>query len=293
METTEVTLSAPAKVNLFLKILGKRDDGYHEIYSLFQPISLSDEITIRVKINKGGVRLTTDSPALPTGEANIALRAARLFLSEAGLEGGSVEIDIKKRIPIGAGLGGGSTDAAAVLMGLNALFNAPFDEDALMKLGAELGSDVPFFMLKGPAIARGRGEVLERVTLPKFGYVLINPGYEVSTAWAYSALDSPRLDLTKPPKNINFMYSAEPQSRLEETVNLLANDLEAVTARKHPEIDLYKRELLNAGARGALMSGSGPTVFGLFDDVSSARPAYGLIKKRVKTPASVFLATGL
>lgn len=277
---------SPAKVNLFLRVLGKRPDGYHELLTLMQPVSLFDELTISVS-EGDGVAVITDSDQAPGGEGNIAYKAARLFLETAGLKL-KLGIGIKKRIPVGAGLGGGSSDGATVLMALNEMTGAGLRDAALMEMAAKLGSDVPFFILKGPALAKGRGERLERVVLPELHYVLINPGFHVSTAWVYSSLG-----LTKKVENNSLLYSYEVPASREGVVGALANDLEAVTLRQFPEIAELKEMLKGAGAMGTLMSGSGPTVFGVFYSWDEAERAYLMLAPEVKGAAKIFLARGL
>lgn len=279
-------LFSPAKVNLFLKVLSKRPDGYHEIYSLIQPISLYDEVAIDVG-EGDGITVSTDHAGVPAGKDNLAFRAADLVLKETGARR-NVSIYIRKTIPVGAGLGGGSSNASTVMMGLNSFLGSPLSERRLMELGASIGSDVPFFMLRSSALATGRGEVLKRVRLPAYTYVLVNPGFHVSTAWAYS-----NLDLTKKAEDNILMYSEESLDSERNIRNFLHNDLEAVTAEKYPEISAIKGSLIEAGALGALMSGSGPTVFGVFTDTDKAQEAFQRLKGSLDRGFSVFLAHGL
>lgn len=277
---------SPAKVNLVLKVLGKRPDGYHELVTLMQPVSLFDEIAISV--SKGdGVTVVSDSEEAPGGEGNLAHKAARLFLRSIAFQR-QVIIEIKKRIPVGAGLGGGSSDAATVLMALNEMVGIHLPDGALMQMAASLGSDVPFFILRGPALATGRGERLERARLPELHYVLINPGFHVSTAWVYSSLG-----LTKIVENNNLLYSYKVPASGEGVVDALANDLETVTVRQFPELAELKEMLKGAGARGTLMSGSGPTVFGVFLSREEAERAYDSLVQEIKGAARIFLASGL
>lgn len=277
---------SPAKVNLFLKVLGNRPDGYHEILSLMQPVSLYDEIEVSVS-EGGGIKVATDSPEAPGGSENLAYRAAALFLERAGSVK-RVSISIKKRIPVGAGLGGGSSNAASVIMALDGLLGTGFSGQELMDMGSRLGSDVPFFFLRGPALARGRGEVLERALLPELYYVLVNPGFHVPTAWVYSSLR-----LTKKAQNNILLYSCEVFADRERLKDALTNDLEAVTIGMYPEISALKESLVEAGASGALMSGSGPTVFGVFHSREDAMRAYGTLEPRVALPSRIFFAEGL
>lgn len=277
---------APAKVNLFLRVLGKRIDGFHEIFSLMQPVSVFDELTITLT-DGNGVTVTTDSEQAPGGADNLAYRAAKFFSLATGYRF-QADIDMKKVIPVGAGLGGGSSDAATVLMALNEMTGIGLPDGALIELGARLGSDVPFFVLKGPALARGRGEKLERVRLPELHYILINPGTHVSTAWAYSSLD-----LTKAGENNNLLYSYEVPATQDGVVKALSNDLEPVTLTRHPEISGYKEMLMGSGARGSLMSGSGSTVFGVFYSRDEAEKAFEALEPVLKGGARAFLAKGL
>lgn len=277
---------SPAKVNLFLKVLSKRPDGYHEILSLMQPVSLYDEVTIEVE-EGDGILVSTDHAGVPSGKDNLAYRAADLVLREAGLKR-KVSIFIGKKIPVGAGLGGGSSNAATVLMGLNSFLGSPVKEQRLMELGASIGSDVPFFILKSPAMATGRGEVLKRVKLPRYSYVLLNPGFHVSTAWVYN-----NLDLTKKSEDNILMYSEETLGSVHDIKDFLHNDLEAVTAGRYPEISAIKGALVEAGALGSLMSGSGPTVFGVFSEPGKAAEAFQRLKGTLGKGFSVFLAHGL
>lgn len=285
-----VTLPAPAKVNLFLRVISKRPDGYHELATLMQPVSLYD--TVRVSTGPGGgIRVSCSGEGMPQGRDNIAHHAAELVVERArsrGIPAGGVEIEIEKAIPAGAGLGGGSSDAAAVLMGLNELIGAGLSRRELMDLGARLGSDVPFFILRGPALARGRGEVLTPVELPPFDYVLINPGFNVSTAWVYS-----NLDLTKRAEDNILTVSVEPFKDPENIEKFLVNDLEPVTTSRHPEINRLKAMLLELGAAGALMSGSGPTVFAIFRDRPSALAAFDAAIVALDSRHRVFHVTGL
>lgn len=283
---SKAKLLCPAKINIFLKVISKRPDGYHDIYSLMQPVSLYDELTIEVA-DGDGIALRCPGTVLPEDSKNLGWRAAELFLSETGLKR-KVTLEIKKNIPVGAGLGGGSSDAAGVLMGLDGMLSAGLGEERLMDLAARLGSDCPFFILRSPALASGRGEVLKKTDLPGYFYILINPGFQVSTAWAYN-----NFALTKGREDNILTYSNGAFREISRIPDILKNDLEAVTAEKHPEIAELKRELIEAGARGALMSGSGPTVFGVFPQRSQAEAAFERLKARLDKKHSIFLVQGL
>lgn len=277
---------SPAKVNLILRVIKKREDGFHDIFSVMQPVSLFDHISIEVK-EGDSISVSSDRTDLPADSSNLAYRAARLFFDLTGIKKGAA-IHIQKNIPVGGGLGGGSSNAATVLTGLNGLTGAGLSEKELMDESSKLGSDVPFFILKGAAVATGRGEVLKKITLPRFNYVLVNPGLHVSTAWVYN-----NLDLTKKVEDNILSYSEAGLWEGERIKRLLVNDLEPVTAKRYPVISELKRELDGLGALGALMSGSGPTVFGVFPDRDSALSAFKSLKGSLDKRFPVFLAEGL
>ncbi|KIH76381.1 4-diphosphocytidyl-2-C-methyl-D-erythritol kinase [Geoalkalibacter ferrihydriticus] len=262
--------AAPAKINLCLHVLGRRADGYHDLHMLMQRVSLADRVVIALR-DEPGVEVECPGVDLASGEQNIAARAARVVLAAAG-RGLGARICIDKRIPVAAGLGGGSSDAATVMVGLNRMLGAPLAREALLREGARLGADVPFFVFGRPAWATGVGDRLRRVAaLPPVWYVLVNPGFAVSTAWVYGnlRLTSP-LDVAKLPE---FFSSPD------DLVRLLHNDLEQVTIARYPQIADIKERLVAAGALGALMSGSGPTVFGLFDDEALAGAAQAQLSR--------------
>jgi 4-diphosphocytidyl-2-C-methyl-D-erythritol kinase len=256
-----ITKGSPAKINLFLRVLRKREDGYHDILSLMQKISLCDEMDFAE--SDGGIAVHCPGTALPEDEGNIVYRAAAAFFSRIGASPG-IDITIRKRIPIAAGLGGGSSNAATTLMTLNEMHGSPLPREELMKIASGLGADVPFFIFGNAAWACGIGDRFpESPLLPPLWFVLINPGFEISTKWVYQELN---LRLTK--QGIN--YSIPRFSTTEDLIRGLTNDLERVTMRRHPVLDQIKTLLLESGARGALMSGSGPTVFGVFTDGETA-----------------------
>lgn len=262
--------SAPAKINLCLHVLGRRGDGYHELLMLMQRISLFDRIEVEI-LPGGNVVVECPGVRIAQGEDNIAAQAARRMLARAGTDGGA-RITIDKQIPVAAGLGGGSSDAAAVLAALDDLLGLDLTEQELMAEGLRLGADVPFFLLKGAsaAWARGVGEQLEPIAeMPSLWYVLVNPGYPVSTAWVFRNLQlTSKNDVVKLPK-----FSGTKQDIL----SLLHNDLEAVTLAHFPQLQRIKERLLECAASGVLMSGSGPTVFGVFDALDDAERACELL----------------
>jgi 4-diphosphocytidyl-2-C-methyl-D-erythritol kinase len=257
---------SPAKINLFLHVCGKRPDGYHELFSLMCCITLFDELSLQIGRGKA-IEIQCSHPNVPVDDTNLAHQAACLFQSKLGSTQG-VNIHLNKNIPVAAGLGGGSSNAASILRALNTYYDSPFSMDELMELGLALGADVPFFIFQKPAVASGIGEKLEAFegALP-YHILLLYPGFNVSTAQTYQNLNFGLTnDQKKPTSNHLKLNRFNPAHQL-------SNDLERVTAPKYPEIGLAKEKLLNLGAIGALMSGSGPTVFGLFDNAKTAKSA--------------------
>ncbi len=257
---------SPAKINLFLHVCGKRPDDYHELFSLMCCITLFDELSLQIGRGKT-IEIHCSHPNVPADDTNLAHRAACLFQSKLGSTQG-VNIHLNKNIPVAAGLGGGSSNAASILTALNTFYDRPFSREQLMELGLTLGADVPFFIFQKPAIATGIGEKLEAFegALP-YHILLLYPGFNVSTAETYQNLNFGLTnDQKKPTSNHLKLNRFDPAHHL-------TNDLERVTAPKYPEIGLAKEKLLNLGAIGALMSGSGPTVFGLFDNAETAKSA--------------------
>ena len=258
-----VTLRSPAKINLCLSVLGRRPDGYHEVEMLMQMVGLYDEVT--VSLGGPGISVKCDSVAVPSGEGNIAWKAAAEILKVSGKEAG-LEIEIKKNIPVAAGLGGGSGNAAAVLAAANRLLDCGLGRDQLAGIGARIGMDVPFFFFGPTALARGRGEILtELAPLPQIPILLVNPGFETSTAWVYKSMN---LRLTK-----KAGCNRISRLNIRNIAGGLHNDLETVTQAAHPVINRIKDALLEQGAAGALMSGSGPTVFGIFETEAACQAA--------------------
>ncbi|MGH7797205.1 MAG: 4-(cytidine 5'-diphospho)-2-C-methyl-D-erythritol kinase [Candidatus Binatia bacterium] len=274
-------IRAPAKINLRLRVVGKRADGYHLLDTIMAPVSLYDEIEIR-KLRmapthkKSGdelIKITCDDPAVPADEENLAYRAAQLIMKDSR-KAQAVHIHIRKSIPLGAGLGGGSTDAAATLVGLNRLLKLRLSLSKLEKMALSLGADVPFFIRARPARARGIGERLSRLgRLPRIWSVIIYPGFPVSTAWVYRNVAA---KLTKPIVNTSIATSLKSFDKLS---SLLENDLESVTLRRYPEIGVLKQKLLREGAPRVLMSGSGSSVFGIFASKRAALTAFERLRK--------------
>jgi len=261
-----ISLRAPAKINLRLDILGKRPDGYHEIRTWIYPISLADELHIE-KVDTATITISSTHPDLPTGEENLAHRAAALFLKEQPLSGG-VKIEIIKHIPLAAGLGGGSSDAAGVLTGMNILWGKCIPSERLLAMGAQIGADVPFFILGKGALMGGKGEQVVQFLPPLQAWmVLINPGLPLATQQVYQ---QGKWGLTKGGEDTRILM---PPQDLEKMGNFLHNDLEGPALELMPIIDLIKEKLSEVGAQGVLMTGSGPTVFGLFGEEAEARRA--------------------
>jgi 4-diphosphocytidyl-2-C-methyl-D-erythritol kinase len=288
-----VKIRAPAKINLSLRVVGKRRDGYHLLDTIIVPVSLYDEIEIRKvrttsekgKASARIIRVTCDHPLVPRGEKNIAYRAAEMLMQRVESEQ-SVYIRIRKRIPVGAGLGGGSTDAAATLIGLNRLLRLRLSTARLEKIALSLGADVPFFIRARPARARGIGERLHPIRkLARLWMVIVYPGFPVSTAGVFKHV---RSKLTKPLANTSIPSSLKSFDKL---AGLLINDLESVTFKQYPKLSLIKARLLHEGAAGGLMSGSGSSVFGVF--ATKRQAARALHRLRQEEGAQAYLVHSL
>lgn len=259
----KVRLKSPAKVNLSLEILKKRQDGYHEIRTVLQKISLYDILNFSLEKEKG-IFIETDHPSLPIGRDNLVYKAAESILKRIKYNGG-VRIRIEKRIPIGSGLGGGSSNAASTLKALNKIFKLGMSNKALMKIGSEIGADVPFFLFDGSAIGFGIGDKLKGIEIPHLWYILIYPNFEVSTRWAYK-----NFLLTKNQFHLKLHTFLK---NIYNIPSILRNDLEDVVSKEYPEIEIMKRALLDVGALGSSMTGSGPTVFGIFESKRDVKKA--------------------
>lgn len=262
---------SPSKVNLLLNILGKRPDGFHELETLMHPVNLCD--TLALARAADGVTLTCNDPGLPVDATNLVHRAAGAFRETAGVRDG-VRIHLEKRIPMAAGLGGGSGNAATTLLGLNELFGGPLDRATLHRLAAALGSDVPFFLQAGPALATGRGENIE--PLPAFpalrstALLLIHPGFGIATAWAYQQLARFPDALHGQPGRARALAERLRGESMPAVAGFY-NSLEAPAFDKYPVLQLYQEFLCAEGASAALMSGSGSTTFAVVPSVDAAR----------------------
>lgn len=280
----QITIKARAKINLALDVLNKRQDGYHNLRMIMQTVNVYDLIKIK-KIKRQEILLNSNVPFIPKDTNNLAVKAARLMKDTYKIDSG-VFIELNKVIPVAAGLAGGSSDAAAVLYGMNKMFNikVPFKE--LMSLGVSIGADVPYCLLRGTALAEGIGEKLTSLpSLPDCSIILAKPNIHVSTASVYQSLE---VNNIQQHPDIDGMIEAIFQKDLYQVVNLLGNVLETVTINKYPQIQEIKQMMLDNGALGAMMSGSGPTVFGIFDNIEKAKQAQ-LQLKLVPTIKQVFL----
>jgi len=275
------TFLAPAKVNLFLKVLWKRDDGYHEIMSLVDIISIFDLIRITFT-DENEIVVKRISGEMPEGKENIIYRAVKLLKDKYGIKKG-VTVEVKKRIPLGAGLGGASSDAATVIRALTEIWALRVPDSELMEIGKNLGADVPLFLHGNPCVIRGIGEKIEPINLPSIWYVVIYPGVEISTREVYGHL---KIVLTKRENDIKLSCNF---NSLDEIVSALENDLEETAASICPQIKRLKEMLILHGAKGALMSGSGSSVFGCFESKEKAERA----AKNLLSYGRVFVARSI
>lgn len=259
------TLPSFAKVNLHLEVLGKRDDGYHEIFTIFQTVLLCDEMTFELR--EAEIDLQCDDADIPTDKTNLIVLAARELQNKSGVSKGAT-IRLNKHIPIGGGLGGGSSNAAVALIGLSRLWEIDISADLLSNLAVEIGSDVPFFLLGGTARGTGRGEVIEGIDDIRLGpMIIVTPLVHVSTEQAYSGLKAPNLTIAASNRILNVSREAEIQ------LGRLKNDFEKTVFAEFPEIERAKRKLFELGANFAQMSGSGASVFGIFDNEETRQTA--------------------
>jgi len=265
-----IKLNAYAKINLGLDVVRKREDGYHEVRMIMQTIGLYDKVSIN-RVNNSSISLSTNLHYLPTDENNLVYKAAALIISECQIKQG-VNIKLEKKIPVSAGMAGGSTDAATTLFGMNRLFDLNLSREDLMRLALRLGADVPYCIMRGTALSEGIGEILTPLPhFPACHVLIVKPAINVSTRYVYENL---KLDAQTKHPDINGIIHQIKQKNLYGATKLFGNVLETVTEKEYPIITEIKEKMLLLGSIGSLMSGSGPTVFGIFDNVNLAEKAF-------------------
>lgn len=272
----KIQLKALAKINLGLDVLRRREDGYHEVKMIMQTIGLHDDLEIR-KTKTPGIQVKTNLYYLPTNENNLVYKAAKLLMDEFQIQDG-VSIQLKKRIPVAAGMAGGSSDGAAVLWGINQMYGLGLSMQALMERGIRLGADVPYCIQRGTALAEGIGEKLSVLPpMPKCTILIAKPGISVSTKFVYENLHANDLKPEQHP-DVDSMIEAMRQKDLGLLCSRMGNVLETVTIPAYPVINEIKRTMMDNGAIGSMMSGSGPTVFGIFDSPAAAKQAVKAVR---------------
>lgn len=266
----DISLKALAKINLGLDVVRRREDGYHEVRMIMQTIQLYDRLDIK-RTQEPGIQIQTNLSFLPVNENNLIYKAAKLLMDEFSITDG-VSVKLDKRIPVAAGMAGGSTDAAAMLIGVNRLFSLGLTKRQLMERGVQIGADVPYCIMRGMALAEGIGEALSPLPpMVKCPVLIAKPSISVSTKFVYQNL---KLDDTTIHPDIDLLIEDIKAKNLHDIAAHMGNVLETVTIPNYPVIDEIKKHMLSHGAVGAMMSGSGPTVFGLFDDEDTAKKAY-------------------
>ena len=266
----DISLKALAKINLGLDVVRRREDGYHEVRMIMQTIHLYDRLDIK-RTQEPGIQIQTNLSFLPVNENNLIYKAAKLLMDEFSITDG-VSVKLDKRIPVAAGMAGGSTDAAAMLIGVNMLFSLGLTKRQLMERGVQIGADVPYCIMRGTALAEGIGEALSPLPpMVKCPVLIAKPSISVSTKFVYQNL---KLDDTTIHPDIDRLIDDIKAKNLHDIAAHMGNVLETVTIPNYPVIDEIKKHMLSNGAVGAMMSGSGPTVFGLFDDEDTAKKAY-------------------
>ena len=269
---SEITIFAPAKINVILRILDRRPDGFHNLWSVMQTVALDDEVQIRLRADREGIRLTCDTAQLAADQSNLVYRAATEILARAQQSIG-LDIELRKRIPMGAGLGGGSSDAAATIIGLNQLLQLKWSPGQMADAGQSLGSDVPFFLFAPSAYVAGRGEAVRPVVVEGARWVvLVNPGFGVNTKWAYQELAATRAAV-RPLSLVQRELDRQSRVSWAQLIAAAENDFEAPVFAAHERLREIKQSLQDHGAEIALLSGSGATVFGVFADEARARQA--------------------
>jgi 4-diphosphocytidyl-2-C-methyl-D-erythritol kinase len=269
---SEITVFAPAKINVVLRILDRRPDGFHNLWSIMQTVALEDEVSITIRADRQDIQLSCDAMQLAADQSNLVYRAAAEVLVRAKQSIG-LDIELRKRIPMGAGLGGGSSDAAATIIGLNRLLRLNWSPTQMADAGQSLGSDVPFFLFAPSAFVAGRGETVCPVVIEGGRWVvLVNPGFGVNTKWAYQELAATRLAVT-PLSPVQQNLDRQSHVSWDQLIAAAENDFEVPVFAAHEKLREIKRNLRNCGAEIALLSGSGATVFGVFTNEARARQA--------------------
>ena len=270
-----ISLKALAKINLGLDVVRRRDDGYHEVRMIMQTINLFDRLEIK-KIKESAIKIHTNLFFLPVNENNLVYKAAKLLIDEFGIQEG-VSVGLTKKIPVAAGMAGGSTDAAAMLFGMNRLFGLGLSKKQLMERGVKIGADVPYCIMRGTALAEGIGDKLSPLpAMVKCPVLIAKPQISVSTKFVYQNL---KLDDKTVHPDIDRLIEDIRNKDLKAVSDHMGNVLEFVTIPNYPVISQIKEQMMDSGAVGSMMSGSGPTVFGLFDDSRTAQLAFGKIKR--------------
>lgn len=269
---TQIAVGAPAKINLVLRILDRRPDNYHNLWSLMQTVKLEDTLSISINHAHSTINLSCDDSSLKVDRSNLVYRAALAVLEQSGRAVG-LDIALAKRIPMGAGLGGGSSDAAAAIIGLNRILDLGWSKEKMAQVGQALGSDVPFFFFAPSATVSGRGERVTPVHIAESRWiVLVNPGFPVETKWAYKQLSESRSGVV-PVSRSYLALEAVQKLEWEQVLGIVENDFEAPVFKAYPLLRDIKQQLAAQGAEVALLSGSGATVFGIFSTAAGARSA--------------------
>ena len=283
---SEITVFAPAKINVVLRILDRRPDGFHNLWSIMQTVALEDEVSIKICADRQDIQLRCDAAQLAADQSNLVYRAAAEVLARARQPIG-LDIELRKRIPMGAGLGGGSSDAAATIIGLNRLLRLEWSPTQMADAGQSLGSDVPFFLFAPSAFVAGRGETVRPVVIEGGRWVvLVNPGFGVNTKWAYQELAATRPAVT-PLSPVQQSLDRQSQVSWAQLIAAAENDFEAPVFAAHEKLREIKRNLRNYGAEIALLSGSGATVFGVFASEARARQAQAQFANEISMTAFV------
>lgn len=275
----KIKINSYSKINLTLNILSRREDGYHEIETIMQSINLTDQVIITKE--KEGIKIKCNHPEVPINANSLAYRTAEKIINRYGIKKG-VKIEIEKKIPLASGLAGGSANSATILIGINKLFSLNLSNEDLRGIGEELGMDIPFFIQNGTALAYQRGEKLIPLSTinPSLWVIILNPGFNISTHWAYNNLD---LDSIKGEKsNTKAMLKALKERKSQEIAKNLFNSFESLIIKKYPEVGKIKNRLIEEGVLGALMSGSGPTVFGITQNKEEALKIYEKLRPEYK-----------